>query len=171
MGRCRPDGVWQAELWRRLRARIGVPDPAERVEGACARLREEPGIVDLPARLSLFGLTRLPAGHLNVLRALAVGRDVHVFMLHPSPALWERVAERGVSVSRRREDPTAALPANRLLASWGQDSREMQLVLGASDYVDHHHAVEHGTGTLLAHLQADVRADRWPAGAPLPGAD
>ena len=90
------DGVWQAELWRRLRARIGVPDPAERVEGACARLREEPGIVDLPARLSLFGLTRLPAGHLNVLRALAVGRDVHVFMLHPSPALWERVAERGV---------------------------------------------------------------------------
>ena len=130
-GACRPDGVWQAELWRRLRARIGVPDPAERVEGACARLREEPGIVDLPARLSLFGLTRLPAGHLNVLRALAVGRDVHVFMLHPSPALWERVAERGVSVTRRREDPTAALPANRLLASWGQDSREMQLVLGA----------------------------------------
>ena len=69
---------------------------------------------------------------------------------------------------RRRDDPTAALPANRLLASWGQDSREMQLVLGASDYVDHHHEVEHATGTLLAHLQADVRADRWPAGAPLP---
>ena len=165
------DGVWQAELWRRLRVRIGVPDPAERVEGACARLREDPGIVDLPPRLSLFGLTRLPAGHLNVLRALAVGRDVHVFMLHPSPALWERVAERGDSVTRRREDPTAALPANRLLASWGQDSREMQLVLGASDFIDHHHAVEHGTGTLLAHLQADVRADRWPAGAPLPNED
>ncbi len=44
----------------------------------------------------------------------------------------------------------------------------MQLVLGASEHVDHHHEVEHGTGTLLAHLQADVRADRWPAGAPLP---
>jgi exodeoxyribonuclease V gamma subunit len=164
------DGVWQAELWRRLRARIGVPDQAERVEGACARLREEPGIVDLPARLSLFGLTRLPAGHLNVLRALAVGRDVHVFTLHPSPVLWARVAEQDVSVTRRREDPTAALPANRLLASWGQDSREMQLVLGSSDYEDHHHAVDHRTGTLLAHLQSDVRADRWPAGAPLPGA-
>ena len=165
-----PDGAWQAELWRRLRARIAVADPAERVEDACARLREEPGIVDLPSRLSLFGLTRLPAGHLNVLRALAVGRDVHVFMLHPSPALWERVAERAPRVVRRCEDPTAALPANRLLASWGQDAREMQVVLGACDYVDHHHAVEHGTGTLLAHLQADVRADRWPAGAPLPGA-
>jgi exodeoxyribonuclease V gamma subunit len=163
------DGVWQAELWRRLRERIGVPDPAERVEGACARLRAEPGLVDLPARLSLFGLTRLPAGHLNVLRALAVGRDVHVFMLHPSPALWDRVAEKGARVVRRREDPTVALASNRLLASWGQDSREMQLVLGGSEHVDHHHPVEHQTGTLLAHLQADVRADRWPAGAPLPG--
>ena len=169
-GRALPvDGVWQAELWRRLRARIGVPDPAERVEGACARLREEPGLVDLPARLSLFGLTRLPAGHLNVLRALAVGRDVHVFMLHPSPALWERVAASGARVVTRRDDPTAALPANRLLASWGQDSREMQLVLGGSEFIDHHHEVEHAGGTLLAHLQADVRADRWPAGAPLPG--
>src|SRR4051794_26709179 len=28
---------WQAELWRRLRARIGVPGPAERLEAACAR--------------------------------------------------------------------------------------------------------------------------------------
>jgi exodeoxyribonuclease V gamma subunit len=164
-----PDGAWQAELWGRLRERIGVPDQAERVEGASARLRDEPGIVDLPARISLFGLTRLPAGHLNVLRALAVGRDLHVFMLHPSPALWARVAERGVRVVRRRKDPTAALPANRLLASWGQDSREMQLVLAGGEYEDHHHAVEHRTGTLLAHLQSDVRADRWPAGAPLPG--
>jgi RNA polymerase sigma-70 factor (ECF subfamily) len=35
----------------------------------------------------------------------------------------------------------SALPANRLLASWGQDSREMQLVLGGSEFIDHHHAV------------------------------
>src|SRR5262249_9668259 len=55
------DGAWQAELWRRLRARIAIPDPAQRVQGACARLGDEPAIVDLPARLSLFGLTRLPA--------------------------------------------------------------------------------------------------------------
>jgi exodeoxyribonuclease V gamma subunit len=163
------DGAWQAELWRRLRARIGVPDPAERVQGACARLQDEPGIVDLPARLSLFGLTRLPAGHLGVLRALATHRDVHLFVLHPSPALWERIANDQPVVTRRRDDPTAALPANRLLASWGQDSRELQLVLGASEYADHHHDVAHPMGSLLARLQADVRADAWPAGAPLPG--
>ena len=54
---------WQVELWRRLRARIGQPSPAERLVDACQRLRDEPELLDLPPRLSLFGLTRL-AGEL-----------------------------------------------------------------------------------------------------------
>ena len=62
------------------RARPGrAPDPGVRAP------RDEPGLLELPARLSLFGLTRLPAGHLQVLRALATRRDVHLFLLHPSP--------------------------------------------------------------------------------------
>ena len=79
------------------------------------------------------------------------------------------MAESGARVIRRRDDPTAALPANRLLASWGQDSREMQLVLGGSSSSIITTRLSTRRGTLLAHLQADVRADRWPAGAPLPG--
>jgi exodeoxyribonuclease V gamma subunit len=166
------DAVWQAELWRRLRSRIGQPDPAERLEGACTRLRRTPELLELPERLALFGLTRLPAGHLEILRAIAAGRDVHLLLLHPSPALWERVAhavrDRPVIV-RRSDDATVVLPANRLLASWGHDAREMQLVAGqAGDHVDHH-PVEQTTGSLLGRIQADVRADRAPAGVPLPG--
>jgi exodeoxyribonuclease V gamma subunit len=163
---------WQAELWRRLRERIAVPDLAERVAGACARLREDPAILDLPPRLSIFGLTRLPAGQVRVLRALADGRDVHLFLLHPSPELWRRVAEAIAGwppVVRRAEDPTATLPASRLLASWGADAREMQLVLGAAAHADHHHPVGHRADTLLGRIQADVRADREPPGPPLPG--
>lgn len=64
----RDDVAWQARLWRRLRDRLGMPSPAERLDDACARLRDEPWILDLPARLSLFGLTRLPASYLDVLR-------------------------------------------------------------------------------------------------------
>ena len=131
---------------------------------ACARLREDPAVVDLPARLSLFGLTRLPAGRLAVLRALAAHRDVHLFLLHPSPALWERIRGHG-PVVRRAADPTTALPANPLLASWGHDSRELQLVIGDDDALDHRHPVEHDTGTLLARIQADVREDRAPLAA------
>ncbi len=85
------DSDWQPILWRHLRDRVGVPSPAERLPGACARLRDDPGIVELPTRVSLFGLTRLPASYLEVLAALADGRDVHLFLLHPSPVLWDRV--------------------------------------------------------------------------------
>ncbi|MGH8572852.1 MAG: exodeoxyribonuclease V subunit gamma, partial [Gammaproteobacteria bacterium] len=135
------DAGWQAELWQRVRERIALPSPAERLKPACERLRDEPDTLGLPQRLSLFGLTRLPAGDLEVLRSLAAGRDVHLFLLHPSPALWEEVAGRP-PVLHRSEDPTADLPANRLLASWGKDSREMQLVMAAGgEHADHHHPV------------------------------
>jgi len=169
-----PSGGWQAELWRRLRARIDQPSPAERIAAAGERLRAEPELVELPPRVSLFGLTRLPAGHAEVLRALAHARDVHLFLLHPSPALWGKVADRvagGPRVVRRAGDPTATLPAHRLLASWGQDARELQLVVGEGGAADHHHPVEHATGTLLARLQAGVRDDAPPPGRPLPGRD
>ena len=185
-----PQWSWQAELWRRLRDRIGVPSPAERLDEACTALRADPAVVDLPARLSLFGLTRLPASFLVVLRALAAHRDVYLFLLHPSPVLWERVEESiggRAAVVARSADPTAALPANPLLTSWGRDAREMQLVLTAADPgegplpADHHHpigpaargwrAVGQEPMTLLGRIQADVRADRPPPGLPLAGRD
>ena len=176
-GRPLPDeALWQAELWRRLRERIGLAGPAECLEEACARLRLEPELVDLPPRLALFGLTRLPAARLAVLRALAAERDVHLFLLHPSPILWEEIAiaRAGLPpIVRRDHDVTATLPANSLLASWGQDARELQLVVadgGDGDHVDHHHPVVQAGDTLLARIQADVRADRAAPGAPLPGA-
>ena len=109
-----------AELWRRLHAQVAavrVRDPAPGCAGA--------GDLDLPSGSRV----RDVPGQLQVLRALADAR-VHLFLLHPSPALWSKIAALGARVSRRAEDPTATLAANRLLASWGQDSRELQLVLG-----------------------------------------
>ena len=161
-----PDDHWQSELWQRLRERIAVPDPAARVETACARLRAEPGAVELPERLSLFGLTRLPAGQLGVLRALAEHRDVHLFLLHPSPALWERIAAEAPRVVRRAEDPTVTWPRNRLLASWGQDARELQLVIGP-DAATHEHPVEHRSRhAARAAAGRRTRGPRCPRRAP-----
>lgn len=170
-----PHVAWQAVLWRHLRERIATPSPAERLADAVARLEADPALVTLPDRLALFGLTRLPAAHVGVLQALAAHRDVHLFVLHPSPALWTRVAECQVAqVDRRADDPTAALARNPLLRSWGRDVRELQLVIGASSattVTDHTYDIEHAPpATLLARLQADVRADRSAPGPPLPGA-
>lgn len=171
------DDGWQAELWRRLRERIGEPSPAERLDNACARLRAEPAIVDLPARASLFGLTRLPKSYLDVLAALAARREIHLFLLHPSAELWAQIASftRDLPrIVRRSEDSTAGLPRNPLLGSWGRDAREMQLVLagGHEEIAVHDHVVVHDQPpTLLGWIQADIHGDRAPAGFPLPGGD
>jgi exodeoxyribonuclease V gamma subunit len=165
------DVRWQAELWRRLREQVGTPSPAERLPGACRRLRDEPGSLELPERISLFGLTRLPASYLDVLEAVAAHREVHLFLLHPSPALWERVrpfAESAWSMLRA-EDLSAEMPLNPLLGTWGRDAREMQLVLGGRPGLHDHRPLEGAPDTLLGRLQAGVRADVPPPGAPLGG--
>jgi exodeoxyribonuclease V gamma subunit len=171
-GRALPDaGVWQAKLWRQLRDRIAMPSPAERLPRAAERIETEPQILDLPERLSLFGITRLPASYLQILAAIARERDVHLFAMHPSPNLWAALQhERTAPTARRRDDTTAATPRNRLLASWGQDSRELQIVLQSEGtHEDHHHPTQTTTGTLLGRLQSDIRDDSTPAGPPLPG--
>ena len=163
------ESAWQMELWRRLRARIDRPSPAEHLKSACDRLRAEPELLDLPDRLSLFGLTRLPASYLDVLDAVACARGVHLFLLHPSPALWKRLEPHVGPETRhlpRREDRTAAEARNPLLASWGRDAREMQLVLGSAETHGDEAAPPQRAGepTLLQRIQDDVRADRAPTG-------
>jgi len=173
------DERWQAQLWRALRARVGRAGPAERLETACRGLRADPELTPLPQRLSLFGLTRLPVSHLEVLRVLADGgRDVHLFLLHASAAAWEGVTGvlRNHDAPIARQDVgTAFLPANPLLASWGREGRELQIVLAqaaaeARD-TDHGRNDSQDSGGLLERLQADVRADRMPAAQPCTGAD
>ena len=161
------DLLWQPRLWDLLRGRLAdVPHPAARTEEACTRLRQEPGLVDLPDRLSLFGLTRLPAADLDVLRALADGRELHLLLLHPSPVLWARLAELAPDVRRRGHDATLTVPRHPLLASWGRDVRELQLLLGPATPSEHH-AVELPATTLLGRLQRQVRDDA-PPDAPEP---
>jgi exodeoxyribonuclease V gamma subunit len=162
------DLAWQSELWRRLRARIGEPGPAERLPDVLAALRADPGRVDLPARVSLFGPTRLTAEQRAVLGALAQHRDVHLWLPHPSPVLWERVrALAPGAVPPRRTDPTAAAVAHPLLSSLGRDARELQLVLAGSDAVDRHHPAPDPPPTLLGRLQRELRDDAPPA-VPVP---
>ena len=168
-----PQFVWQAHAWRLLRERIGVPSPAERLAGECDWIRANPGDIDLPPRLAIVGLTRVPATYLRVLEALGEARDLHLFLLYPSPALWNRLRGSrhplGAGV-RRRDDPGAGEVEHPLLGSWGRDSREMQFVLGA-DHAMEVVAEPHvgGRPTLLEQLQADIRANRAPVGKPLRG--
>ncbi len=163
---------WQAELWRRVGSRIDGPDPVVRRREAVTGLRQNPDTTLLPERLSLFGPTRLANGQLDVLDALAAHRDVHLWLPHPSPALWARLASPVVSPQAqrsRRDDPTVTAAKYPLLASLGRDARELQLTLSRSDHVDvhhvavHHHVPTRPAGTLLRQLQDNIRDDGTPA--------
>ncbi|MBH0123766.1 exodeoxyribonuclease V subunit gamma, partial [Rhodococcus sp. CX] len=153
--------LWQPELWRRLRERIGSDSPAQRLDAACARLRAEPDVVDLPERLSLFGPTRLTTVQLAVLSALGAGRDVHLWLPHPSPAMWQALAEIPPRL-RRADDDSALAVRHPLLAALARDVREFQMRLSVLGAVDVHHSSDEPAGTLLGRLQADIRAGRAP---------
>ncbi|MFF2269173.1 exodeoxyribonuclease V subunit gamma [Cellulosimicrobium cellulans] len=169
------DLAWQPVLWRRLVDSVPATDPARRVEEAVATLRADPTSVDLPPRLSVFGPTRLPEDELRVLRALAEHRDVHLWLVHPSPALWDEVAayDGGPATSddladdsapddagtRRRADlPTLA--RHPFLASTGRDAVELQLRLAGGGAVhETRHEAAPPPPTLLGALQGALRTD------------
>ncbi len=165
------DMLWQAELWRRVRGRVDVASPAERLPEATRRLADEPDLVPFPGRLSVFGPTRLTSAQFDVLHALAGHRDVHLWLPHPSPVLWSRIAGRATaqSITRRRDDATADTAVNPLLASLGRDAREMQVQIAAraADVVDTHHALDPRPATLLGRLQQALQDDTVPTPAPL----
>ena len=155
------DVVWQAELWRRLRDALGSPSPAERLDDACQRLRDQPELSDLPERISVFGASRLSPARLQVLTALAEHRDVHLWLHHSSPALWGTVAQTAPAV-RRRDDTTRARLTNPLLTSLSRDVLELQQLIGRC--APGSETVQHESGpfpdTLLGHLKRDLAEDR-----------
>ncbi len=143
---------WQAELWRRLRERIGRPSPAETLVDVTAALRADPAAVALPPRLSLFGPTRLSTTGLEVLAALAAHRDVHLWLPHASPAMWDA-------------GPDEDAVTHPLLRSLAREVRELAQRLGALDtpVTAHHHGGDAPAArTRLALLQDDLRHDRAP---------
>ena len=145
------DLVWQAELWRRVRGAIAVPSPAELLDPACRRL-------DGGAAFSIFGATRISPARVRVLHALAAQRDVHLWLHHPSPALWQAV--EGERPGRRRDQQPRA--KNPLLASMSRDVRELQQLLQTSVTADQHHPIGPRPATLLGRLQEELAHDRVP---------
>ena len=162
------DLAWQPELWRCLRRHLGISSPAQLLDEACSRLRDQPGRSGLPERLSVFGASRLSPARLTVLAALAEHRDVHLWLHHPSPALWHKFSGPQ-AVSRRRADTSRHLLENPLLASLSRDVLELQLLLGrcAPGFSDVVHAWSPPSPTLLGQLKLDLADDRVRSAPPL----
>ncbi len=157
------DLAWQPELWRRLATRVGEAPPHLRHAATLERLRRDPDSVDLPARLSLFGHTRLPVTEVELLGALGETRDVHLWLPHPSDALWQALASDAANGPLPRTDDSGHHRVEHpLLSSLGRDVRELQRTLAV---VPSRQAVVApavpgaASDTLLGWLQADLRAN------------
>lgn len=154
------DLAWQPELWRRVVEAVGAPPPDVRHVETCAALRTDPSQFPLPARLSLFGHTRLPVTEVELLSAVAEHREVHLFLPQVSAALWDalgpRVAEGPV---RRVLDESARDARHPLLATLGRDAREVQRQLAPLRAQDQVAEGEPPGNHLLGWLQADLRGD------------
>ena len=173
-GRPSAGGVrWQSELWRRLRERVGAPSPAERLPGACLRLREEPG-GPRPSRAPRALRPDAPAGELP--RRARGGR-------RPAATSTSSCSTprpfSGTASDRSRRATSADAPRRRSERGHAAQSAAAHLGPGrARDAARARRAsaapttTERSTEepeTLLGRLQADVRADRPPPGAPLGG--
>ena len=160
---------WQFEVWRRVRALIGEPSPPERAQAALASLRS--GVVPngFPARVAIAGLAAMAPFHLQVLQALACAVDVHIWLLHPSPALAQRTQPMlGNLAQRSMALPPSAHPARtsanqRVLASWARPAHDMQVLLAAAGIAPRLAPVPAQPaslrGALLARVQQALRLD------------
>ncbi len=165
--------LWQPMLWRALRNELGT-DPAEQLVHITAALRAGEHALDLPSRVFIIALGALASSQIEALDALAVHRQVHVLLLHPSPGWWAHALGHATSSHGISPLPRVAIRARHpLLTTWGQVAYESHLALRSGVHsAQWHQADDEQRDTaptcLLQRLQFDLRADRDPGeGVPM----
>ncbi|GFG73177.1 RecBCD enzyme subunit RecC [Mycobacterium botniense] len=150
------DLAWQPELWRALVGRVQADPPQVRHQRTLARLRAGP--VELPARLSLFGHTRLACTEVELLDALATHHDLHLWLPHPSDDLWRALAGTHGAVPRAA-DTSRHAARHPLLKTLARDLRELQRALPGDAASDEYLTGASKPDTLLGWLQSDIAAN------------
>jgi len=160
-------GEWQAELWRMLTHGMAGDHPPALLQKIYGLLKTEKNFlpVNLPERITVFGISYLPMYHLNILRAASIYSDVNLFILNPSPEYWgniltEKEKQRIISTSPiipgDPEDYLHIEQGNTLLASLGRVGRDFLFNIFTSDL----ETVELFTGperkSLLSMIQNDI---------------
>ena len=138
--------------------------PAELLDATCARARTTGSV-----RFSVFGATRISPARLQVLAALAEHRDVHLWLHHPSPALWAAAEqERPGPRTRRRRRPSATRCSPRCRAT----SASCSSCSTRAEHRDEHHPIAARPDTLLGRSRpTSPPTARPPQRTPLDPAD
>lgn len=137
------DQLWQAELWRRIRA--DVPDEDRTLSRADLhnRFLEKAATLDgprpelLPPRVIVFGISSLPRQVLETLHAVSSMCQVLLFVHNPCRHFWADIIEDKelLRIEHARHKTKSGMPAplspeqlhqhaNPLLAAWGKQGRD-----------------------------------------------
>ena len=159
-GKPSPEAAWQAGLWRRVAAGA-TPNPAQLYEDFARHVGRLAPDNDLPARVSVFGISALAPAYLQLLAALAQTRDVFLFVPNPSQAYWgdieseARLARWQLTRPERAEYATRGHP---LLSALGTQTRDFIELLHdlPCDAEPHEHFEPPPRGSLLARLHGEI---------------
>jgi exodeoxyribonuclease V gamma subunit len=154
------DSGWQAILWRELSGEGNEFHRARLKNEFLERLNKtQIDIQKLTPRVLLFGLSYLPAFHMEILAALASFADVHIFVLSPCREYWGDILTEKSKTRQSRELMEVSEEGNALLASLGTLGRNFSnLILdsGAQFGIEQDEYIESPDDTLLASLQNGI---------------
>jgi exodeoxyribonuclease V gamma subunit len=104
----------------------------------------------------------LPGTEIELLDALSTHHDLHLWLPHPSDALWRSLAGVHGQIARR-DDTSHREVGHPLLATLGRDLRELQRSLPTDRQTDEYRSGSAGArdrpDTLLGWLQSDITAN------------
>jgi len=162
---------WQAKLWRRL---IIDREPMHRARLQTELLERIIGQHDLPdnlpARLSIFGISYLPPFYLKVFGAISKIIQVNFFMMNPCQEYWADISsDREMKKIRKTYPHAAEMDAelhlekgNRLLASMGSLGRNFFRMISELDCRTHEQFEEPLEQDVLSGIQADILSLKDP---------
>ena len=154
------DAAWQAALWQRIDAELGMHalHPAQVFADTLRRggpaLARQAG---LPRSAHLFALPGMAPLHLQLLQALSQVMELHLYVPNPCEAFWfDLVDARRLRYLAARGRAQGLEEAPPLLVSWGRQAQAQieSLVAAGGDGVEDDADFEPTPGThLLARLQ------------------
>lgn len=160
---------WQENLWRR----IASPDNGWhrgriRQEFGRALARPLGGEQRLPERITVFGISYLPAFHLDIFTRIARHTDVNLFLLSPCRQFWGDILSARSIARRRPEERDYLVEGNPLLASLGKLARDfstMVIEAGSPALSETELYQDPGHERLLQAIQSDILNLRGEAGS------
>jgi len=156
---------WQAQLWRAMRKLSAESHWAGLLEAFKRSIASEGfRAEDLPERVSLFAMSALSPGYIELLALVAEHIDVHLYLLNPSINYWgDIVSEQDLARLRDRWRATGRpdvsklyTVGNPLLASMGKPGREFLDAWHDYPVHEHEYFIEPEEVSLLSHVQGDI---------------